>query len=44
MGNIRLTAQKLTAIETILSRGDRVELIPGKDEVKVIHIKRNEFK
>lgn len=44
MDNVRLTAQKVTAIETILSRGDRVELIPGKDGVKVIRIKRNEIK
>jgi hypothetical protein len=28
----------------ILAKGDRVELIPVKDGVKVIHIKREEVK
>lgn len=31
-------------IEAILSKGDRVELIPVKDGVKIIHIKREEVK
>lgn len=31
-------------IETVLAKGDRVELIPVKDGVKVIHIKRKEVK
>ena len=34
----------LAAIEAILRKGDRVELIPVKDGVKVIHIKRKEVK
>lgn len=34
----------IKAIETVLSKGDRVELIPVKDGIKVIHIKRNEVK
>ena len=34
----------LAAIEAILRKGDRVELIPVKDGIKVIHIKRNEVK
>lgn len=32
------------AIERILKRGDRVELIPAKDGVKVVHIKRETVK
>lgn len=34
----------LKLIESILSRGDRVELIPVKDGVKVIQVKRKEIK
>ena len=34
----------LAAIEAILRKGDRVELIPVKDGVKVIHMKRKEVK
>ena len=32
------------AIEAVLSKGDRVELVPVKDGVKIIHIKREEIK
>lgn len=32
------------AIESILAKGDRVELIPVKDGVKVVHIKRESVK
>lgn len=31
-------------INRILARGDRVELIPTKDGVKVVHIKRETVK
>ena len=34
----------IQAIEAILAKGDRVELIPTKDGVKVIHIKRESVK
>ena len=34
----------IKAIETVLAKGDRVELIPVKDGVKIIHIKREELK
>ena len=36
--------QTIKAIETVLAKGDRVELIPVKDGIKVIHIKRKEVK
>lgn len=31
-------------VESILAKGDRVELIPVKDGVKVIQVKRKEIK
>ncbi len=31
-------------IKAILAKGDRVELIPVRDGVKIIHIKRREVK
>lgn len=34
----------IKAIESILAKDDRVELIPVKDGVRVIHIKREEVK
>lgn len=36
--------ETIWAIEAVLSKGDRVELIPSKDGVKIIHIKRKEVK
>lgn len=37
--------ETIKAIEAILSKGDRVELIPGPNSsVKVIHIKRKTVK
>ena len=35
---------QLKAINRILSEGDRVEIIPVKDGVKVIRVKRQEVK
>ena len=35
---------KVKTIEAVLAKGDRGELIPVKDGVKVIHIKRKEVK
>ena len=39
-----MTEQTIKAIEGILSKGYRVELIPVKDGVKVIQVKRKEVK
>lgn len=39
-----ITESMKAAIEKVLSKGDRVELIPVKDGVKIIHIKREEVK
>ena len=34
----------IEAIKSVLAKGDRVELIPVKNGVKIIHIKREEVK
>ena len=39
-----MTEQTIKAIESILAKGDRVELIPVKDGVKVIRVRRKEVK
>ncbi len=39
-----LTPKQIEAIEAVLRKGDRAELIPVKDGVKIIHIKREEVK
>lgn len=39
-----LSAKTLEAIEKALEQGSRVELIPVKDGVKVIRIRRDEIK
>lgn len=36
--------KQIKAIEAILAKGDRIELIPVKDGVKIIHIKREEVR
>lgn len=36
--------ETIKAIESILSKGDRAEVIPVKDGVKVIQVKRKEVK
>ncbi len=40
----QLTEHQITDIETVLTKGDRVELIPVKDGVKVIRVRREEVK
>lgn len=37
-----LTPKQIEAIEAVLRKGDRAELIPVKDGVKIIHIRREE--
>ena len=39
-----LTAETISAIEATLSKGERVELIPTRDSVRVIQVKREEVK
>ena len=39
-----MTDAQAKAVEAILAKGDRVELIPVKDGVKVVQVKRREIK
>lgn len=39
-----LDEKTVKAAETILSKGDRAELIPVKDGVKVVRVRREEVK
>ena len=39
-----MNEKTIKIIESIIAKGDRVELIPVKDGVKIIHIKRKEMK
>lgn len=34
----------IKAVESVLSKGDRVELIPVKDGVKIVRVRREEVK
>jgi hypothetical protein len=38
---VYLTKEQINAIEKVLADGDRVELIPVKDGIKIVRIKRN---
>ena len=38
----RLTEQEIGIIENVLNNGDRVELIPLKDRIKIIDAKRED--
>lgn len=39
-----ITAEQKKAIEQALEKGDRVELIPNKDSIKVMLVRKNELK
>lgn len=39
-----LDSKTIKAAEAILAKGDRVELIPVKDGVKVVRVRREEVK
>jgi len=39
-----MTDQTLKTIEAILAKGDRVELIPTKEGIKVVRIRREAVK
>lgn len=40
----QLDPQSIKAIESVLSKGDRAEVIPVKDGVKVMVVRREEVK
>ena len=39
-----ITEKQKKAIEHTLEKGDRVELIPTKSGVKIMHVRKNELK
>lgn len=39
-----MTEQTIKAIKAILTKGDRVELIPTRNGVEIIHIQRKKVK
>lgn len=39
-----MSSEIIKTIETILAKGDRVELIPTKDGVKIVRIRREPVK
>lgn len=41
---VKLSEAQIQWIQRILDGGDRVELIPIRDGVRVIHVKRKEIK
>lgn len=44
MAGINLTAEQVFAINTALEKGQRVEIIPLKDRLKIVCVKRDELK
>lgn len=44
MAGLSLTAEQVFAINMALARGQRVEIIPLKDRIKVVAVKRDELK
>ncbi len=43
MAELRLTQKQIQAAEDVLRRGDRVELIPVKDGIKIVRVRRSEM-
>ena len=43
-GKIELTEKQLKAIHRVLEKGERVELIPNKDGVRLLEVKRKNIK
>ena len=44
MAGINLTAEQVFAINMALAKGQRVEIIPLKDRLKIVCVKRDELK
>lgn len=42
--DVKLSKSDISAIEAVLAKGDRVELIPVKDGVRIIRIRRDTVK
>lgn len=43
MGKYKLTPEQIKRIEAVLEKGDRIELIPAKEKVKIIQEVRKEI-
>ena len=43
MGKYRLTPEQVEKISEILAKGDRIELIPAKEKVKIVQEVRKEI-
>ena len=41
---VKLSQSEISAIERTLAKGERVELIPVKDGVRVVRVRREEIK
>ena len=41
---VKLSDKEIKAIESTLAKGERVEIIPVKDGVKVVRVRRDEIK
>lgn len=41
---LKLNESNIKAAESVLAKGDRVELIPVKDGVKVVRVRREEVR
>ena len=42
--NYKLTPEMIAAIERVVNQGDRAEVIPAKDGIKVLRARREEVK
>lgn len=42
--NVQIDPATIKAIESVLSKGDRAEVVPVKDGVKVLRVRREEVK
>ena len=40
----KLSEQQILLIERIVNKGDRVEVVPVKDGLKILHVRREEAK
>lgn len=43
MADIKLSWEEISKIERTVSRGDRVEIIPVRDGIKILRIRREEI-
>lgn len=41
---MNFTDEQMKAILNALKKGDRIELIPVKDGIKIMHVRKNELK